>query len=86
MLQITDNDSFVLFFVALQMRLGLTSFANGQSYGADRSEQYFMNDAADKAQKAADLQAKIQARLSKTPGLVSVPNVFCKICNLYKPM
>lgn len=60
------------FTAALQMRLGLgPNFATGQ-YNTDSSQQYFMNEAAQKAKEAADLQAKIQEKLSKRPGLVSL--------------
>lgn len=51
------------------MRLGLgPNFATGQY--TDASQQYFMNEAAQKAKEAADLQARIQEKLSKRPGLV----------------
>eukprot|EP00794_Sanderia_malayensis_P018835 gene18835-20731_t len=61
--------------IALQMELGLASFGSNQRNVADASQQqYFINDAADKAKKAADLQAKIQARLSKKPDLLSGAN------------
>ena len=59
------------FSTALQMRLGLgPNFGAGQ-YSSDSSQQYFMNEAAQKAKEAADLQAKIQEKLSKKPLLVS---------------
>ena len=58
--------------LALQMRLGLgPNFATGQ-YSSESSHQYFMNEAAQKAKEAADLQARIQEKLSSRPGLVSV--------------
>ena len=52
------------------MRLGLgPNFGSGQ-YSSDSTHQYFMNEAAQKAKEAADLQARIQEKLSARPGLV----------------
>jgi len=57
--------------LALQMRLGLgPNFGSGQ-YSSDSTHQYFMNEAAQKAKEAADLQARIQEKLSARPGLLS---------------
>ncbi len=54
------------------MRLGMRPFGAG-GYPNQGPGQYYMNEAAEKAKKAADLQAKIQARLTKQPGLVNIP-------------
>lgn len=54
------------------MNLGMRPFGSEHTYMSESSEQYFRNEAAEKAKKAADLQAKIQERLSKKPGLVSL--------------
>lgn len=52
------------------MRLGIGPYAGASQYGSNATQQYFMNEASQKAKEAAELQAKIQERLSKRPGLV----------------
>eukprot|EP00795_Rhopilema_esculentum_P001695 gene1695-16172_t len=52
------------------MRLGLGPNFGSSQYASEGSQQYFMNEAARKAKEAADLQARIQEKLSKKPGLL----------------
>ena len=54
------------------MRLGLGPNFGTNQYASEGSQQYFMNEAARKAKEAADLQARIQEKLSKKPGLVNI--------------
>ena len=63
------------------MRLGLGPNFGSNQYASEGSQQYFMNEAARKAKEAADLQARIQEKLSKKPGLVNIISLFVRMAN-----
>ena len=47
----------------------------------DASQQHFMNEALEKARKAAALQEKIKEKLTKKPDLVCMTNYVLTIMN-----
>uniref|UniRef100_A0A8C5EM04 Uncharacterized protein n=1 Tax=Gouania willdenowi TaxID=441366 RepID=A0A8C5EM04_GOUWI len=66
--------------------LGGPAAAGGASSIAPSQAASFMNDAIEKARKAAELQARIQSQLSMKPGILVVPQVEIKEVNKPTPL
>lgn len=66
----------------------MSRLSGGASSIAPSQAASFMNDAIEKARKAAELQARIQSQLSMKPGILGAlaaptPNNFVALANLH---